>query len=160
MMQAASKITYEAYKRGEYVFKAGDVGTRVYFVCFGFAEIIGVTPGESEDSKPTEVVIARKKQYEHFGEYAIVAENGLRRASVASASSLLELFYLLATDYKQFAGASDEQHLSTQRAFLPTVTSFSQMTHDEISELAFRCSVKTFKAGSLIFKQGEEPKHV
>lgn len=159
-MQAASKITYESYKRGEYVFRMGEVGTRVYFVCFGFAEIIGETPGESEGSEPTKVVIARKKQFEHFGEYAIVAENGLRRASVASASSLLELFYLQAADYKEFAGASDEQHLSTQRAFLPTVPSFSQMSHEDISELAFRCSVRNFKAGSLIYKQGEEPKHM
>ena len=101
-----------------------------------------------------------KKQFEHFGEYAIVAENGLRRASVASASSSLELFYLQAADYKDFAGASDEQHLSTQRAFLPTVPSFSQMSHEDISELAFRCSVRNFKAGSLIYKQGEEPKHM
>jgi CRP-like cAMP-binding protein len=160
MMQAASKIIYETYKRGEYVFKTGDVGTRVYFLCFGFAEIIGETPGETEDDKPTEVVIARKKQFEHFGEYAIVAENGLRRASVASASSLLELFYLQAADYKQFAGASDAQNLSTQRAYLPTVPCFSQMSHDEISELAFRCNVRNFKAGSLIYKQGEEPKHL
>jgi CRP-like cAMP-binding protein len=159
-MQAASKITYESYKRGEYVFRMGEVGTRVYFVCFGFAEIIGETPGESEGSEPTKVVIARKKQFEHFGEYAIVAENGLRRASVASASSTLELFYLQAADYKDFAGASDEQHLSTQRAFLPTVPSFAQMSHEDISELAFRCSVRNFKAGSLIYKQGEEPKHM
>jgi CRP-like cAMP-binding protein len=159
-MQAASKITYESFKRGEYVFRMGEVGTRVYFVCFGFAEIIGETPGELEGSEPTKVVIARKKQFEHFGEYAIVAENGLRRASVASASSLLELFYLQAANYKEFAGASDEQHLSTQRAFLPTVPSFSQMSHEDISELAFRCSVRNFKAGSLIYKQGEEPKHM
>ena len=142
------------------MFRMGDIGNRVYFVCYGFAEIIGETPGVSEDSPPTKVIIARKKQFEHFGEYAIVAENGLRRASVASASSLLEVFYMNASDYKQFAGASDEQHLSTQRAFLPTVPAFSQMSREEISELAFRCGVRNFKAGSLIYKQGEEPKHV
>ena len=142
------------------MFRMGDIGNRVYFVCYGFAEIIGETPGESEDSPPTKVIIARKKQFEHFGEYAIVAENGLRRASVASASSLLEVFYMNASDYKTFAGASDEQHLSTQRAFLPTVPAFSQMSREEISELAFRCGVRNFKAGSLIYKQGEEPKHV
>ena len=160
LSQSAAKIVYETYKRGEYVFRMGEVGTRVYFLCCGFAEIIAETPGEVDGSEPTKVVIARKKQFEHFGEYAIVAENGLRRASVASASSLLELFYLQAADYKQFAGASDEQHLSTQRAFLPTVPAFSQMLPGEISELAFRCSVRHFKAGGLIYKQGEEPKHV
>ncbi len=160
LMQTASKVTYESYKRGEYVFRVGDIGNRVYFICYGFAEIIGETPGQTEASVTTKVILARKKQFEHFGEYAIVAQNGLRRASVASASSLLEVFYLNAADYKQFAGASDEQHLSTQRAFLPTVPAFSQMSHDEVSELAFRCGVRSFKAGSLIYKQGEEPTHV
>jgi len=162
LMQVSSKITYEAHKRGEFVFKVGDVGTRVYFVCYGFAEIIGEAPTvESEDLEPpAKIILARKKQYEHFGEYAIVAENGLRRASVVAASSCLELFYLQAVDYKEFAGASDEQNLNTQRDFLPTVPAFSQLSHDEVSELAFRCVVRHFKAGNLVYKQGEEPKHV
>jgi CRP-like cAMP-binding protein len=138
----------------------GDIGNKVYFVCYGCAEISGEVPGGHEGDEPQKIVFARKKPFEHFGEYAIVAENGLRRASVSSVSSLLEVFYLNAADYKQFAGASDEQHLSTQRAFLPTVPAFSEMLHDEISELAFRCVVRNFRAGSLIYKQGEEPKHV
>ncbi len=77
-------ISERAFDKGEYVFRQGDVGDRIYIVKTGEVEVIREEPPRGE------VVLARLGRGQYFGEMALLTD-APRNASVRAATEVIAL---------------------------------------------------------------------
>lgn len=95
-IEIVKKFKSQKVDKGNFVFKEGDDGDRIYFIKNGEAEIVMDKDGDT-------LVVARIEVGDFFGEIAIL-KDGKRTASVRAASPL-EILYLERSDFKRILEA-------------------------------------------------------
>ncbi|MCP4250450.1 MAG: cyclic nucleotide-binding domain-containing protein [bacterium] len=89
-------VSERAFEKGEFVFRQGEIGDRIYIVKTGEVEVIREQPPRGE------VVLARLGRGEYFGEMALLTD-APRNASVRAATELITLAIDRADFHRLFA---------------------------------------------------------
>jgi CRP/FNR family cyclic AMP-dependent transcriptional regulator len=84
LIARAHSVAERSFRSGEFVFRQGDAGDRIYVVKSGEVEVV------RDDPEKGEVVLARLGKGAYFGEMALLSE-APRNASVRAATDLTAL---------------------------------------------------------------------
>jgi CRP/FNR family cyclic AMP-dependent transcriptional regulator len=87
------KISKEAFKAGDFIFFEGDIESHFYIIETGEISIF------TKDKKGQKIEIARLKDGETFGEFALIDKKGARTAS-AQAATTVKLMKISAEGYE------------------------------------------------------------
>lgn len=99
-------LSTKVLKRGDYVFREGDIGDCFYMIEEGKVNCVKNSPqnGLSDGSPPEEQLVRSLQTGEHFGELALLTPDGKRYLSVKVESEECTLLYLDKNDFKKIVG--------------------------------------------------------
>lgn len=102
-------LSTKVLKRGDYVFREGDVGDCFYMIEDGQVNCVKNSPltggvALMEGSAPEEQLVRTLKTGEHFGELALLTPDGKRYLSVKVESEQCLLLYLDKKDFHKIVG--------------------------------------------------------
>jgi hypothetical protein len=86
----AQLLMSKSFPPGQAIIYAGDVGTEMFFLLYGFVDVIG----------PKGQYLVTLKQGNYFGEVALLSSDAVRKASVVSLTYILT-FVLYASDFDE-----------------------------------------------------------
>jgi len=135
-----SNLAQKHYPRGHYIFHAGDLGDKMFFISSGKVEI--------QTRKGQLVAILRSGDF--FGEGSLLNEER-RRFTAAKCATPVDVIEIKRADFDRYMGASDKTRQDLRVKWRARSLTYAK----NLLRLQKNVKMRTFKKGDIVYKEGD-----